>query len=83
VKELCDNKEITDDERSITIMYQTSASATVTNYFGSGPAVFGFMICPLILPLIVMFVFKIVGANLLRIYLKMVNKRHMAEEGEK
>ena len=45
VKELCDNKEITDDERSITIMYQTSASATVTNYFGSGPAVFGFMIC--------------------------------------
>lgn len=83
VKELCDNEEITDDERSITIMYQTSASATVTNYFGSGPAVFGFMICPLVLPLVVMFVFKVVGANLLRIYLKVANKKHMAEEGEK
>ena len=72
VKELYDNKEINDTERSITIMYQTSASATVTNYFGSGPAVFGFMVCPLIL---VMFAFKIIGANMLRVYLKFVSRK--------
>lgn len=76
IKELYDQGEITDDERSITIMYQTSASATITNYFGSGAAVFGFMLCPIIVPLIVMFVFKIIGANLMRLYLKMYNKKH-------
>ncbi|MFC2768697.1 MAG: nucleoside recognition domain-containing protein [Mitsuokella sp.] len=75
VKELYDNKEINDTERSITIMYQTSASATVTNYFGSGPAVFGFMVCPLILPILVMFAFKIIGANMLRVYLKFVSRK--------
>lgn len=75
VKELYDNKEINDTERSITIMYQTSASATVTNYFGSGPAVFGFMVCPLILPILVMFAFKIISANMLRVYLKFVSRK--------
>lgn len=76
IKELYDQGEITDDERSITIMYQTSASATITNYFGSGAAVFGFMLCPIIVPLIVMFLFKVIGANLMRFYLKMYNRKH-------
>ena len=70
VKELKDNDEITDKERSIIIAYQTSGSATITNYFSSGAAAFAFITAPIILPIIVIFVFKIVGANLMRLYLK-------------
>lgn len=74
IKELKDNDEITDKERSIIIAYQTSGSATITNYFSSGAAAFAFITAPIILPIIVIFVFKIVGANLMRLYLKFVYK---------
>ncbi len=74
VKELKDNDEITDKERSIIIAYQTSGSATITNYFSSGAAAFAFITAPIILPIIVIFVFKIVGANLMRLYLKFIYK---------
>ena len=67
VKELYDQGEITDNERSILIAYQTSASAFITNYFSSGAAVFSFMLAPIIVPIIVMFVFKIIGGNLMRL----------------
>lgn len=75
IKELTDNGEITDNERSIIIAYQTSASAFITNFFSSGPAVFSFMVVPILIPIIVMLVFKIVGANLMRLYLKTVCKK--------
>lgn len=74
VKELYDQGEITDNERSVLIAYQTSASAFITNYFSSGAAVFAFMVAPIIVPIIVMFAFKIIGANLLRLYLKIFMK---------
>lgn len=75
IKELYDKGEMTDEERSVTIAYQTSASATITNYFSSGAAVFGIMVAPIILPLIVMFAFKIIGANIMRMYLKAVYRK--------
>lgn len=74
IKELKEADKITDDERTIAITYQTSASAFVTNYFSSGAAVFGIMLVPIIVPLLVMVVFKFVGANLIRVYLKTVAK---------
>lgn len=74
VKELKDNNEITDKERSIIIAYQTSGSATITNYFSSGAAAFAFLTAPIILPILVIFVFKIIGANLMRLYLKFIFK---------
>lgn len=70
VKELADTDEITDEERSVIISYQTSASAFITNYFSSGAAVFSFMLVPIIVPIIVILIFKIIGANLMRLYLK-------------
>lgn len=77
VKELVDAGEVTDKERSVIITYQTSASAFITNYFSSGAAVFSFMLVPIIVPIIVMLVFKIVGANLMRLYLKAYCKNEM------
>lgn len=75
VKELVDKGDLTDSERSIVIAYQTSASAFVTNYFSSGAAVFAFMTVPIIIPIIVMFVFKIIGANIIRFYLMWALKK--------
>lgn len=77
IKELVDDGEISDDERSISIAYQTSASAFITNYFSSGAAVFGFMLVPIIVPMIVMVIFKIIGANIMRLYLKSVCKKSL------
>lgn len=74
-KELCQNGQITDDERSIFAAYQISASATITNYFSSGAALFSFMLVPIIIPLIVMMVFKVLGANVLRLYIAAVQRR--------
>lgn len=77
IKELVDDGEISDEERSISIAYQTSASAFITNYFSSGAAVFGFMLVPIIVPMIVMVIFKIIGANIMRLYLKSVCKKSL------
>ena len=74
VKELKDNCLITDKERSIIIAYQTSGSAFITNYFSSGAAAFSIMLAPIIVPIFVIFVFKIVGANLMRLYFKFLGQ---------
>ena len=70
VKELKDNNLITDKERSIIIAYQTSGSAFITNSFSSGAAAFSILMAPIIVPIFVIFIFKIVGANLMRLYFK-------------
>ena len=70
VKELKDNNLITDKERSIIIAYQTSGSAFITNYFSSGAAAFSILMAPIIVSIFVIFIFKIVGANLMRLYFK-------------
>lgn len=75
IKELVQSGDLTDEERTIFATYQISASATVTNYFSSGVALFSFITVPVLLPLIVMFFFKIVGANMVRFYIKAMQKR--------
>lgn len=75
IKELVQSGDLTDDERTIFATYQISASATVTNYFSSGVALFAFIKVPILLPLIVMFIFKIVGANMVRFYIKAMQKK--------
>lgn len=36
------------------------------------------MLTPIIIPILVMFIFKIIGANLMRLYLRMVYKKTLA-----
>lgn len=79
IKELVQSGDLTDDERTVFATYQISASATVTNYFGSGVALFAFIKVPILLPLIVMFIFKIIGANMIRFYIKAMQKRESAK----
>lgn len=84
IKDLVENGDFTDDERTIFATYQISASATVTNYFSSGIALFSFITIPVLIPLIVMFCFKILGANMIRLYIKFIQKqqKNKAEEAK-
>lgn len=73
-KELYESGQINDREKTIFAAYQFPASGTIGNYFGSGVALFSFMVVPIIVPLIVIFVFKIVAAHLMRLYITYIEK---------
>jgi len=65
---------ITERERTIFAAFQFSAGGIITNYLSIGPAVFGFITVPIIVPLALMFVLKVVGANVMRLYLRLFAK---------
>lgn len=72
---------ISEKEKTIFAAFQFSAGATITNYLSSGAALFAFLTAPIIIPLCVIFVMKIFGANLMRLYLhKMVRKEELRSE---
>jgi nucleoside recognition membrane protein YjiH len=76
-KALYDSGEINDKQRSVFCAFQFSAGATITNVFASGAVLYALMLAdgelamkiPLILPLMVIFTMKFVGANIMRLYL--------------
>ena len=82
-KLLYDQGEITNDERTVFAAFQFSAGAPITNFFATGAALFTLanadgsmaVTVPMLIPLIVMFAFKVFGANLMRFYLNMINKK--------
>ena len=65
---------ITVKEKTVFCAFQFSAGGTVTNYLASGAALFSFVTVPIVLPLVLIFVLKIFGANLVRIYLNRFEK---------
>ena len=65
---------ITENEKTVFRAFQFSAGGTVTNYLASGAALFSFVTVPIVLPLVLIFVLKIFGANLVRIYLNRFEK---------
>ena len=67
-KELYENKEINEKERLIFVAFQFSAGACLTNYLSSGAALFQFLEVPIIVPLIIILVFKLVATNIIRFY---------------
>lgn len=69
-KAMREEDQITDKERLIFCQFQFSAGGTITNYLATGSALFASLTVPIILPLVILFVFKIFGANLMRLYLK-------------
>ena len=68
-KELHDSGVISDKERSLFCMLQLSGDGTITNYFSSIAGLFALFKAPVILPLIVIFICKIIGTNLMRLLL--------------
>lgn len=69
-KALRESGEFTERERVTFSAFQFSGGGAITNYLASGAAVFPFITTPILTPLVVMLAFKVVGANLARIYLK-------------
>jgi nucleoside recognition membrane protein YjiH len=65
---------ISEKEKTIFAAFQFSAGGTITNYLSSGAALFSFLSVPIIVPLIVIFVLKFAGANMMRLYLKKFGK---------
>ncbi len=61
---------INEDERTVFGMFQLSGDGTITNFFSSGAGLFAFLTVPLILPFGLILVFKVFGANLMRLYIK-------------
>ena len=66
---LRESGQITEREKSIFAAFQFSSGASITNYLTIGSALFAFIKLPIIVPLGVIFVMKIFGANLMRLYL--------------
>lgn len=81
-KEMYEKSQIDDGQRSVFIAYQSSASGMISNYFSSGAALFGLMVGPIILPLLVIFMFKVIGANLMRVYLRFEARQVAKQEGK-
>lgn len=75
-RELVDNGEMTDEERTIFTSYQYAGSAVINNTITGGAPLLA--ISPIALgPIIVIqFVCKVIGANIVRIVLKVSGKKH-------
>ncbi|CAK7013490.1 MAG: hypothetical protein DELT_02159 [Desulfovibrio sp.] len=78
-KELYDSGHITDKERSLFCMLQLSADGTITNYFSSIAALFMYFgPVPIFLPLIVIFICKFLGVNMLRLIMSFEKNKAQA-----
>ena len=73
-RQLHNEDMITDNELLIFSAFQFTAGGLITNYLSSGSALFAFLVVPISLPLAVLFVMKIFGANMMRVYCKMFIK---------
>ncbi len=74
MKQLYDEKLVTEEEQTILAMFAMSGGGTIVNYFAVIVGLFPFYTVPIYVPLIVVFVMKVFGANLMRFYLKFLNK---------
>lgn len=74
-KELSDNGYITDKQKAVFCAFQFSGASVLTNFFASGAALFPFIgKVPIYKPLILIFIMKFVGANIVRFWLYKFDK---------
>ena len=78
-KQLFEAEAINEDERSLFCMLQLSADGTITNYFSSIAGLFQYFgAVPVALPLLVIFICKCIGVNILRVIIAINNKKAAA-----
>jgi nucleoside recognition membrane protein YjiH len=61
-----EDKELNDRERLIFSQYENSAPGAVNNYLTIAPALFASIVLPMGIPLLVILVMKMIGANMVR-----------------
>ncbi len=74
-RELFEKGLITEKERLLCASFQFSAGAAIVNYLTTGMAVFAFLDISLLIPLGVILVYKVVGVNIMRLYLKISTQK--------
>lgn len=80
-KDLVENKMMTDDERTIFVSYQYAGSATVTNTFGTGAPLLPISVLPVGAIIGLIFVCKVIGAMLVRLYIKSYRMKNPVDGG--
>ncbi|HWR43703.1 nucleoside recognition domain-containing protein [Sporomusa sp.] len=78
-KELVEDKLMTEEERAIFVAYQYAGSAPVTNTFGTGAALLPISVLPVGIIIGLIFIVKVMGANLVRLYLKWQASKNRVE----
>ncbi|EAX48782.1 nucleoside recognition domain protein [Thermosinus carboxydivorans Nor1] len=76
-RQLKENGHITDDERTTFVAYQYAASAPITNTLAAGAALLPISVVAPGVVIAVELMAKIIGANIVRFYLKIVNKKEV------
>ncbi|KYZ75507.1 hypothetical protein AXX12_12390 [Anaerosporomusa subterranea] len=79
-KNLYDDKQITKKELVVMSAWQYSGAGMINNYFAIGSALFAVLTAPVIIPLLLMFVLKFVGAMFVRFVLNTVYKEDFRDE---
>ncbi len=79
-KELYDKKLVDLKELTVMTAWQYSGAGLINNYFMIGSALLAYLTCPLLIPLILMLVFKFVGAIYVRIILNTFYKGDFKSE---
>ena len=77
-KELSEKGLITDAEKTIFAAFQYSSGSCITVYLSMGIALFPYLSVSHLVPLGVILFYKIVGMNLMRLYLHMVTRKEAA-----
>lgn len=77
-KQLYEDGSITNDERSIFVAYQYAGSAVILNTINTQAPLLPMSLLALGPLIVVLFICKVFGANLLRIYINLTNKRKVA-----
>lgn len=80
-KGLVEDKLMTEEERSIFVAYQYAGSAPIANTFGTGGPLLPITVLPVGIIILLVFVVKIIGANLVRAYIKWIAKKSTMEGG--
>lgn len=87
-RELYDKGEITDRERSLFVAFQLTGGGVIVNFFGTGAALFSLtgpdgapaIAMAMIVPFVVILVFKVISANMMRGYLALSDWRSKKKE---
>jgi nucleoside recognition membrane protein YjiH len=79
-KELYDDKLISKKDLVVMGAWQYSGAGMINNYFAIGSALFAFLTAPVIIPLLLMFALKFVGAVFVRFVLSTVYKGDFQNE---
>lgn len=74
-RRLVETGDLTEKERIIYCAFQFSGGGILTNYFSSGAALFPFLVnVSISIPLLLVFIFKVIGTNMMRLYVNKVLK---------